>query len=69
MHYIVVILYSEGIVSNTGQFPIAENEALTFLATGPMCRHACDLIPMLKVMAGPADCSKLKLDKKVLIKY
>ncbi len=54
-----------GIVSNTGQFPNAMNKAQTFLSTGPLCRYAGDLIPMLKVMAGPEGVAKLKLDKQV----
>ncbi|ELU03267.1 hypothetical protein CAPTEDRAFT_136397 [Capitella teleta] len=57
-----------GIVDNTGQHPIAINEALTFLSTGPMCRYSCDLIPMLKVMAGPTDMAKLSVDTKVNIR-
>ena len=31
-----------------------------------MCRYACDLVPMLKVMAGPGGVDTLKLDEKVL---
>lgn len=42
-----------GMVPATGQFPIAENEALRYLATGPLARHAEDLFPLLKIMAGP----------------
>ncbi len=53
-----------GVVSNAGQFPCADGEAATFLTTGPMCRYASDLLPMLKVMAG-AGVHKLKLDNKV----
>jgi hypothetical protein len=58
-------LVSQGIVDNTGQHPNAANEAVTFLSTGPMCRYACDLKPMLKVMARPEDLAKLKLDEQV----
>jgi fatty acid amide hydrolase 2 len=42
-----------GAVPNTGQFPIARNEALRYLTTGPITRHAEDLFPMLQIMAGP----------------
>ena len=38
-----------GIVPNTGQFPDAVNKAANFLCTGPMCRYAKDLRPILKV--------------------
>ncbi|XP_066575973.1 fatty-acid amide hydrolase 2-B isoform X2 [Amia ocellicauda] len=42
-----------GIVPNEGQFPCASGLQDPFLCTGPMCRYAEDLIPMLRVMAGP----------------
>ena len=64
---VFMFFYVLGIVSNIGQFPNAENEAQTFLSTGPMCRYACDLGPMLKVMAGPGGVDDLKLDDKVAI--
>ncbi|XP_031516627.1 fatty-acid amide hydrolase 2 isoform X2 [Papio anubis] len=38
-----------------------------FQCTGPMCRYAEDLAPMLKVMAGPG-IKRLKLDTKVHLK-
>ena len=44
---------SGGLVPNTGQFPIAENEALRYLTTGPLARRASDLMPLLRVLAGP----------------
>ena len=44
---------SGGLVPNTGQFPIAENEALRYLTTGPITRRAADLMPLLSVLAGP----------------
>ncbi len=44
---------SSGLVPNTGQWPIAENEALGYLSTGPLARRADDLFPVLKVLAGP----------------
>ena len=44
---------SSGLVPNFGQFPCAENDALLYLATGPLCRRAEDLMPLLRVLAGP----------------
>lgn len=44
---------SGGLVPNTGQFPIAENEALRYLTTGPLSRRAEDLMPLLRILAGP----------------
>jgi len=41
-----------GLVPNEGQFPMATGEEEALLSTGPMCRYADDLVPMLKVMAG-----------------
>ncbi|XP_005401605.1 PREDICTED: fatty-acid amide hydrolase 2 [Chinchilla lanigera] len=59
---------SPGVVPNKGQFPMAGEAQEQFLCTGPMCRYAEDLIPMLKVMAGPG-ITKLKLDTKVHLKH
>lgn len=42
-----------GVVPNKGQFPMAVGGQELFQCTGPMCRYAEDLTPMLKVMAGP----------------
>lgn len=42
-----------GLVPNTGQFPIAHNEGLRYLTTGPLCRFSEDLYPLLRVLAGP----------------
>lgn len=44
---------SSGLVPNTGQFPLAKNKALNLLGTGPLARHAEDLMPLLKIIAGP----------------
>lgn len=44
---------SAGLVPNTGQFPLADNEAKSYLTTGPMVRRAVDLWPLLRVLAGP----------------
>lgn len=53
------------IVSNRGQWPIPNHEEqMSFLGLGPMSRFACDLKPMLSVMAG-TNAAKLKLDEPV----
>lgn len=56
---------SGGLVPGTGQFPIAENEALRYLTTGPLCRRAEDLMPLLRILAGPdgydAGCTDIPL--------
>ena len=44
---------SGGLVPGTGQFPAAGGEAMRFLTTGPICRRADDLMPLLRVLAGP----------------
>ncbi|XP_010330181.2 fatty-acid amide hydrolase 2 isoform X4 [Saimiri boliviensis] len=58
---------SPGVVPNKGQFPLAVGVQALFQCTGPMCRYAEDLTPMLKVMAGPG-IKRLKLDAKVHLK-
>lgn len=42
-----------GLVPGTGQYPLAENDALRYLCTGPIARRAEDLMPLLRVLAGP----------------
>lgn len=42
-----------GLVPGTGQFPPAENAALRYLTTGPIARRSEDLMPLLRVLAGP----------------
>jgi fatty acid amide hydrolase 2 len=44
---------SGGLVPATGHWPMAEGLALRFLTTGPLCRRAEDLMPFLRVVAGP----------------
>uniref|UniRef100_A0A0P4W2Q6 Amidase domain-containing protein n=2 Tax=Scylla olivacea TaxID=85551 RepID=A0A0P4W2Q6_SCYOL len=56
-----------GIVSNLGQEPVASGEAKEFLVTGPMCKYAQDLGPMLKVLSA-GNSHLLKLDQKVDIR-
>ncbi len=56
---------SGGLVPNSGQFPIARGEALRMLTTGPLCRRAADLMPLLRILAGPdgrdAECRRRPL--------
>jgi fatty acid amide hydrolase 2 len=43
-----------GLVPSTGQFPVTETETAAMMLTiGPITRRAEDLIPMLRVIAGP----------------
>jgi fatty acid amide hydrolase 2 len=42
-----------GLVPGTGMHPISENAALRYLTTGPIARRAGDLMPLLRVLAGP----------------
>lgn len=44
---------SGGLVPSTGQYPIAKGGAQTFLTTGPLTRRAEDLMPILRLLAGP----------------
>lgn len=55
---------SRGVVSNNGQYPTAAPPLQTYLMTGPMCRYASDLLPLLKVLAVD-HAKKLKLNEKV----
>lgn len=55
---------SPDVVPNIGQFPDATGNRQQFLCTGPMCRYAEDLKPLLKVMAGD-NISSLNLDNPV----
>uniref|UniRef100_A0A6G1SMF3 Fatty-acid amide hydrolase 2 n=1 Tax=Aceria tosichella TaxID=561515 RepID=A0A6G1SMF3_9ACAR len=52
------------IVSTEGMFPYCNGEREMLLGLGPMTRYACDLVPMLKVLAGPK-VDQLKLDEPV----
>ncbi|XP_008321624.1 fatty-acid amide hydrolase 2-B [Cynoglossus semilaevis] len=56
-----------GIVSNDGQFPPSSGRHLEYVSNGPMCRYADDLLPMLRIMAGP-NLKMLSLDMKVDLK-
>ncbi|XP_044759084.1 fatty-acid amide hydrolase 2 [Coccinella septempunctata] len=59
---------SPSMVSIVGQFPSPTCEELqSFLGLGPMCRHAEDLAPLLKVLAGDK-AAELRLDETVDVK-
>ena len=57
---------SGGLVPATGQYPLASDRALSFLGSGPLCRRAEDLMPILRILAGPdgedAACVDLTLE-------
>lgn len=55
---------SKDITPLTGKFPVAEGDLSSFLSTGPMCRYATDLLPLMKIMAG-SNISRLKLDTRI----
>lgn len=42
-----------GIVPNTGQVPMPHGDILKYCVTGPLARRAEDLMPLLKILAGP----------------
>lgn len=44
---------STGLVPNTGVWPNTEGTAARMLATGPLARRAEDLMPILRLIAGP----------------
>lgn len=44
---------SGGMVPGTGQYPPAHGRMRQMLATGPLCRFAEDLWPLMEVLAGP----------------
>ncbi|XP_041925829.1 fatty-acid amide hydrolase 2-A-like [Alosa sapidissima] len=55
------------IVNNDGQHPLFSGRQEDYVSTGPMCRYAEDLLPMLKIMAGP-NAHKLSLSEPVDLK-
>lgn len=44
---------SPGLVPNTGQFPSTRGEAARMLTMGPLTRRAEDLMPVVRLIAGP----------------
>ena len=68
-HFLLVYIFLfSGLVPNEGQFPLPTGRDMELLSTGPMCRYATDLLPLLKVMAGP-EAKLAKLDEKVTYLY
>lgn len=53
-----------GLVPNDGQYPVADGKDADLLSTGPMCRYAEDLLPLMKVYAG-AKAVEVNLDQPV----
>ncbi|XP_042583298.1 fatty-acid amide hydrolase 2-B [Cyprinus carpio] len=58
---------SKDVVSNDGQFPSCTGLQNDYSGSGPMCRYAEDLLPLLKIMAGP-NADKLSLSEEVDLK-
>ncbi|KAM4565578.1 fatty-acid amide hydrolase 2-B [Fundulus diaphanus] len=56
-----------GVVSCENQYPPPSGRQMDYLSSGPMCRYAEDLLPMLKIMAGP-NAHKLSLNADVDLK-
>jgi len=44
---------SGGLIPNSGQYPNGVNETGRYLTSGPLCRHAEDIWPLVKILAGP----------------
>ena len=44
---------SPGVVPNSGMFPASQGEAGRLLSVGPLARRAEDLMPVLRLLAGP----------------
>ncbi|KAM9827553.1 fatty-acid amide hydrolase 2-B [Neosynchiropus ocellatus] len=56
-----------GVVSNDNQYPNCSGRHDEYQSSGPMCRYAEDLLPMLQIMAGPK-ADLLSLNEKVDLK-
>ncbi|XP_047440461.1 fatty-acid amide hydrolase 2-B [Mugil cephalus] len=56
-----------GVVSCENQYPPVSGRQDEYLSSGPMCRYAEDLLPMLEIMAGPK-ARMLSLNTKVDLK-
>ncbi len=56
-----------GLVPNTGQYPTPEKIVSRYCTTGPLCRKATDLMPLLRILAGPdnidPECKAMDLGK------
>lgn len=60
----MLAVYSD-VVNNIGQYPLGKGGAYSFLSTGPLCRYAADLLPILKLIVLPEHSTKLRLDEQV----
>lgn len=56
-----------GVVTSEHQYPSSTGRQEEYVSNGPMCRYAEDLLPVLKIMAGP-NAHMLDLDNKVDLK-
>jgi fatty acid amide hydrolase 2 len=58
---------TSGLVPSTGMWPTSSGEAARMLALGPIARHAADLMPILKIIAGPDEqdpiCEEMVLEE------
>jgi fatty acid amide hydrolase 2 len=63
---------SAGLVPGTGQYPSYSGELQRFNTTGPLARRAEDLMPLLRVLAGPdgvdEGCTPLELGDPTAVK-
>ncbi|GFR17039.1 fatty-acid amide hydrolase 2 [Trichonephila clavata] len=58
---------SAGAVSNGNQYPVVNEAVRQLISTGPMCRYAMDLLPMMKIISGDMR-QPLRLDEPVNLK-
>jgi Asp-tRNA(Asn)/Glu-tRNA(Gln) amidotransferase A subunit family amidase len=58
-------LPSQGVVPNTGTYPPAPGDAGLMLGTGPLARRGEDLMPLLRIMAGPDSHDRLARSVKL----
>ncbi|XP_017288676.1 fatty-acid amide hydrolase 2-B [Kryptolebias marmoratus] len=56
-----------GVVSCENQYPPTSGRQDEYVSSGPMCRYAEDLLPMLQIMSGP-NAHRLSLGTKVELK-
>ncbi|CAL1275222.1 unnamed protein product [Larinioides sclopetarius] len=58
---------SAGAVSSENQYPVVNDGVRQMISTGPMCRYAVDLLPMMQVLSGDKR-QMLRLDEPVNVK-
>lgn len=61
-----------GLVPGTGQYPMAEGPARRYLCTGPLTRFAGDLMPLMRILAGPDgvdDCIDMPLGDPATVDF